>query len=92
MPSTTPTPSPALNLTTLFENPTGLTITFLTIIIGCYLFVYLPKTYEIKEKDQRRMGLEQEQGQQGEKGNSVEGLKNAAVGAGVEKVSTAKRV
>ena len=90
MPTTTPNPSP-FNLTALFENTTGLTITFLTIIIGCYLFVYLPKQYEIKEKDNRRMGGEYLQ--QGEKeGNSVQGLKGAGVGAGVEKVSTAKRV
>lgn len=66
-----------------FENTTGLVVTFLTIIVGCYFFVYLPKQYEIKEKDHRRMGGEQSQ--QGQ-GNSAEGLKNAAVGAGVEKV------
>lgn len=89
-----PPPPPYLNLTALFENPTGLTITFLTIIVGCYLFVYLPKRYEIQERDFRRMGggqqqqqQQQGQGQQGEQeGNSTQGLKNAEVGAGVEKV------
>ena len=71
------------NILAYFENTTGLVVTFISIVVGCYFFVYLPKQYEIKEKDHRRMGGADQQQQ---KGNSVEGLKNAAVGAGVEKV------
>lgn len=69
----------AYNPLSYFENTTGLLVTFISIVVGCYFFVYLPKQYEIKEKDHRRMGEQQE-------GNSIQGLKNAAVGAGVEKV------
>jgi predicted heme/steroid binding protein len=59
-----------------FDNSLGFLITFIAIVIGGYFFVYLPKQTEIKHKRMGDYGNE----------NTAQGLKNAAVGQGVEKV------
>merc|ERR1712071_265869 len=61
-----------------FDNSLGFLITFIAIVIGGYFFVYLPKQTEIKHKRMGDYGNE----------NTAQGLKNAAVGQGVEKTAS----